>query len=556
MKLTALRCNNIAFNFYAALFFTFILNAVFLFHAWEIIPYLSPQDYVFAATLPLVLFCAFLFIFSMTVLPWIGKPLLATLVIASAAANYFIYSFGTVIDSNMMQNVFETDFQEAASLFSVRYALWLTLLGIFPALTIVLVTLDTKHPWWMNVAFRAGCALASLLVILLVAALFYKDYASLVRNNKGVIKMITPANLVSGMGHYADDRWFTGNRTLVKIGQDAHKGPQILAEKKKTLVIFVLGETARAQNFSLGGYAHETNPKLAQDRVIYYPHATSCGTETAISVPCMFSNMPREHYDASRARHQEGLLDVMVHAGVSVLWRENDGGCKGACDRVPHTDMTQWRLSALCQHNSCRDDVLLWRLDHYLDSVNNDTLIVLHQMGSHGPAYYQRYPADQRTFTPTCDSNQIQDCDPQSLVNTYDNSLVYTDAMLDRTLSLLKSYSRRFNVALIYLSDHGESLGEHGMYLHGAPYMFAPVQQTHIPLLLWLSDDYAASYGIDRQCLQRQASSTDVSQDNVFHTLLGMLNIATREYQPALDMIRSCRSVTGSSPFSTTLNSH
>lgn len=556
MKLTALRCNEIAFNFYAALFFTFVLNAVFLFHAWEIIPYVSARNYIFAATLPLVLFCAFLFIFSVAALPWIRKPLLAVLVIVSAAANYFIYSFGTVIDSNMIQNVFETDLQEASSLFNLRYALWLAALGIFPALVITLVTLSTRRPWWMNVAFRTGSALAALLVILLVAALFYKDYASLVRNNKGLIRMITPANVVSGVGHYADNRWFSGEQALVKIGQDAHKGPQILAQKKKTLVVFVLGETARAQNFSLGGYSHETNPKLSKDDVIYYQHATSCGTETAISVPCMFSVMPREHYDASLARHQEGLLDVMAHAGVSVLWRENDGGCKGVCDRVPHTDMTKWQLNNLCQHDYCLDDVLLWRLDRYLDSVKNDTAIVLHQMGSHGPAYYRRYPADQRAFTPTCDSNQIQDCDPQALVNTYDNTLVYTDAMLDKTISLLKTYSQRYNVALIYLSDHGESLGEHGMYLHGAPYMIAPSQQTHIPLLLWLSDGYAASYGIDRQCLQRQVQSLDVSQDNVFHTLLGMLNIETREYQPALDMIRSCRSVAGSGGFSTTLNSH
>ncbi|WP_380180540.1 phosphoethanolamine transferase EptA [Kalamiella sp. sgz302252] len=556
MKLTALRCNEIAFNFYAALFFTVVLNAVFLLRAWEIIPYLSARDYVFAATLPVVLFCAFVFIFSLGALPWIRKPLLIVLVLASAAANYFMYSFGTVIDTNMIQNVFETDLQEATSLFSLRYFLWLALIGILPALMILLVNIDTARPWWMNLAFRAGSALAALLLVLLIAALFYKDYASLVRNNKGLIKMITPANVVSSIGHYADDRWFSGDPALVKIGQDAHKGPQILAEKKKTLVVFVLGETARAEDFSLGGYVQNTNPALAQDNVIYYPHATSCGTETAISVPCMFSNMPREHYDASLAHHQEGLLDVMAHAGISVLWRENDGGCKGACDRVPHTDMTKWRLSSLCQHDYCLDDALLWRLDHYLDSVKNDTVIVLHQMGSHGPAYYRRYPAEQRQFAPTCDSNQIQDCDPQALVNTYDNSILYTDSMLDRTISLLRSRSDRYNVALIYLSDHGESLGEHGMYLHGAPYLFAPAQQTHIPFLLWLSPDYAHAYGIDQECLRRAASTAAVSQDNVFHTLLGMLNVETKEYQPALDMIRSCRAVSNASAIQTTLNSH
>ncbi|WP_147197334.1 phosphoethanolamine transferase EptA [Pantoea sp. CCBC3-3-1] len=540
--LRKLHCNENTFNLLMAFFFTFILNAVFLFHAWETIPYQKLRDYLFAATIPLVLFSAFLFIFSVAALPWIRKPLLMVLVIASAAANYFIYSFGTVIDTNMIQNVFETDMQEAAALFSLRYVIWLMAAGIIPALAILLVKIKTRHPWWMNIAFRAITALVSILVILLVAALFYKDYASLVRNNKGLVKMVTPANVLSGIGHYADNRWFAGNQTLVKIGEDAQKGPLISAEKKKTLVVFVLGETARAENFSLGGYARETNPKLKQEGVIYYRNATSCGTETAISVPCMFSNMPREHYDANLAHHQEGVLDVMAHAGINVLWRENDGGCKGTCNRVPHTDMTKWQLNALCQDESCLDDVLLYRLNHYIDSIKDDTVIVLHQMGSHGPAYFRRYPATMRQFTPTCDSNQIQDCDHQALVNTYDNSILYTDSMLSETIGLLKSYSEKYNVALIYLSDHGESLGEHGMYLHGAPYVFAPSQQTHIPLLLWLSPDYLRTYGIKEQCLQQEALSSDVSQDNVFHTLLGMMNVQTTVYQPSLDMIRSCQS--------------
>lgn len=539
--LSKLRCNENTFNLCAALFFTFVLNAVFLSRAWETIPYNSARDGIFAATLPVVLFSAFLFIFSVAAVPWIRKPLLIILVIASAAANYFIYSFGTVIDTNMIQNVFETDAQEASALFNLRYLVWMTVFGMIPAVLIALTRIGTHRPWWMNMAFRAVTALGSVLLVLLVAALFYKDYASLVRNNKGLVKMITPANVVSSVGHYADNRWFAGDQTLVKIGLDAKKGPRISAEKKKTLVIFVLGETGRAQDFSLGGYARETNPKLKQDNVIYYPNASSCGTETAISVPCMFSNMPREHYDANLAHHQEGVLDVMAHAGVNVLWRENDGGCKGACDRVPHTDMTKWKVSELCKSDYCLDDVLLHRLNNYVDSVKDDTVIVLHQMGSHGPAYFLRYPAEMRRFTPTCDSNQIQDCDPQALVNTYDNSILYTDRMVDDTISLLKAHNDKFNVALVYLSDHGESLGEHGMYLHGAPYVFAPGQQTHIPFLLWMSPDYASTYGIDQQCLQQSAKSSAVSQDNIFHTLLGMMNVQTKAYQPSLDLIKSCQ---------------
>ncbi len=536
-----LQCHTSSFNLIAALFFTLILNVLFLLRAWEIIPYDRLHDYLFAASIPVVLAAAFYLIFSLLAWPYIRKPLLIVLVLASAAANYFMHSFGTVIDTNMIQNVFESDAQEAGALVSSSYVVWMILMGIVPVALICMVRIKTGQRWWWSLLQRLAGALGAILLILLMAVLFYKDYASLIRNNKGLVKMITPANIVSGTGHYVDERYLQGSQALVKIGQDAKKGPLISTEQKKTLVVLVVGETGRAENFSLGGYARETNPELKKQQVIYYPDASSCGTETAISVPCMFSNMPREHYDANLAHHQEGVLDILAHAGVSVLWRENDGGCKGACDRVPHTDMTQWKLPQYCHDGFCLDDVLLHRFDNYVDSLHNDGIIVLHQMGSHGPAYYQRYPASFRRFTPTCDSNQIQDCDHQALVNTYDNSLLYTDDMVSRTIDKLKALSDRFNVALIYLSDHGESLGEHGMYLHGAPYLFAPSQQTHIPLLMWMSPGYAATYHLDESCLRQQAAKEKVSQDNLFHTVLGLFNIQTQEYQPQLDMIRSCQ---------------
>ncbi|WP_372772691.1 phosphoethanolamine transferase EptA [Pantoea sp. WEP] len=542
MKLISkLQCQENSFNLLAALFFAFVLNALFLLRAWEIIPYTRVHDYLFAASMPVVLVAAFYLLFSLLAWPWIRKPLLIVLILASAAANYFMHSFGTVIDTNMIENVFESNAQETGALMSRNYVIWMLLMGILPVALVCSVRISNRQRWWWNLLQRLASALGAVLVILLMAVLFYKDYASLIRNNKGLVKMITPANIVSGTGHYVDQRYLQGSQALVKIGEDAKKGPLITAGPKKTLVVLVVGETARAENFSLGGYARDTNPQLKKQQVIYYPNASSCGTETAISVPCMFSNMPREHYDANLAHHQEGVLDVLAHAGVSVLWRENDGGCKGACDRVPHTDMTQWQLPQYCHDGFCLDDVLLHRFDNYVDSLHNDGIIVLHQMGSHGPAYFKRYPAAFQRFTPTCDSNQIQDCDHQALVNTYDNSLLYTDDMLSRTIDKLKGLSNRFNVALVYLSDHGESLGEHGMYLHGAPYLFAPSQQTHIPLLLWMSPGYAAAYHIDQACLRQQAAETAVSQDNLFHTVLGLFNIQTQQYQPQLDMIKSCQ---------------
>ncbi|ATM95966.1 putative cell division protein [Yersinia frederiksenii] len=536
-----LQCNGLVFILASALFFTLFQNALFIYKAWSLIHFDSSDSYFFAATIPLVIFCALNIIFSLLAVPLLRKPLIIIFLLGSAVANYFMFSYGAVIDANMMQNAFETNSQEATALFTPRMALWLLVLGIFPAIIICFVHIRASRPWWYMLGLRAANILLSTVVILLVAALFYKDYASLIRNNKSIVKMLTPSNFVSGSFQFAKHKYFASNMALVTIGEDAHKGPIISGQQKKTLVILVVGETARAENFSLGGYGRETNPRLQKQNVIFFKNASSCGTETAVSVPCMFSNMPRKNYDATLASHQEGLMDILARAGLNVLWRENDGGCKGACDRIPHQDVTQLQLTADCENGVCLDNALLYKLDNHINELQGDAVIVLHQMGSHGPAYYRRTSPEMRPFTPTCDSNQIQDCTPQELVNTYDNSILYTDAMLDSTIKLLQQHSSKFNTALVYLSDHGESLGENGMYLHGTPYMFAPSQQTHIPFLMWLSPEYTKSYGIDHQCLSDSAQQNEVSQDNLFHTLLGMMNIQTTEYQTEMDLLQKCR---------------
>lgn len=536
-----LHCNSLGFILACALFFTVFQNLLFIHQAWSYITFDNVHSVFFAATMPIVIFCALNIIFSVLTIPFLRKPLVILLLLGSAAANYFMFSYGVVIDGNMMQNAFETNSQEATALLTPRMGLWLLLLGILPAVFVCFVRINKTRPWWYMLGLRAANVMLSVVVILLVAALFYKDYASLIRNNKSVVKMITPTNFVSGTIKYAQHRYFHKNLPLIKIGEDAHLGPVISGQAKKTVVILVVGETARAENFSLGGYSRETNPRLKQDNVVYFKNASSCGTETAISVPCMFSNMPRSDYDATLAAHQEGMLDVMAHAGVNLLWRENDGGCKGACDRIPHIDMTKLQLSQYCDGDVCMDNVLLHKLDDYINGLQGDGVIVLHQMGSHGPAYYRRSTPEIRQFSPTCDSNQIQDCTHEQLVNTYDNSLLYTDAMLDNTIKLLQQYSGKFNTAMVYLSDHGESLGENGMYLHGTPYMFAPSQQTHVPFLMWMSADYERNFGINRQCLQSLAQTDKVSQDNLFHTMLGMLNVQTQQYQPDLDILQRCR---------------
>jgi len=539
LTLKKLQCNDIKFTLGCALLFT-LLNALFIHRSWQVISPARLHDVLFALSVPLVLFCGWVIVFSILNIPLIRKPLLVLLTLGCAAATWFMFTYGAVIDQNMMVNVFETNSQEAAALVTPQLVVWLVVAGLLPASLLAMIRIRPGK-WWHTLLIRLAAILASAVVIVLVAAVFYKDYASLFRNNKGIVKMVTPANYVSAIAKYSKARWFAGDQTLIRLGEDARKGPVLLAQQKKTVLVLVVGEASRAENYSLNGYDRETNPELKKQNVINFPQASSCGTETAVSVPCMFSGMPRKKYDADLAHHQEGLMDVLGHAGVNLLWRDNDGGCKGACTRIPHTDMTQWKLQQFCKDNSCIDDVNLWRLDDMLDGVKQDTVLVIHLMGSHGPAYYQRYPAQYRHFTPTCDTNEIQDCTHQALMNTYDNTILYTDSVVSKTIDALKARQSTLNTALVYLSDHGESLGENGLYLHGTPYMLAPEQQTHIPFIFWLSKDYQQNFSVDAQCLRDQAAKEAVSQDNLFSTVLGMMNIRTAVYQPQMDLLTHCR---------------
>jgi lipid A ethanolaminephosphotransferase len=313
-----------------------------------------------------------------------------------------------------------------------------------------------------------------------------------------------------------------------------------VAERRPLLVVLVVGETARAANFSLGGYERETNPLLAAQPILYFPNVTSCGTNTAVSVPCMFSPFGQKRYSDTKAKSHESLLDVVQRTGVSVLWRDNNSGCKSTCDRVPRHGGNELRREAFCDGDGCFDEVLLEGLPRWIDGLQGDGLVVLHQQGSHGPAYYKRSPAAFKKFLPECADAAVEACSRQEIVNAYDNTILYTDFVLSRLIGLLEPAAGRFDVAMLYVSDHGESLGEGGLYLHGLPWLFAPSEQTHVPMLVWLSDGFSADRGIDRACLEQRRHESH-SHDDLFHSVLGLFDVATRIYQPELDLFRPCR---------------
>ncbi|HSC74618.1 MAG TPA: sulfatase-like hydrolase/transferase, partial [Pseudomonadales bacterium] len=316
---------------------------------------------------------------------------------------------------------------------------------------------------------------------------------------------------------------------------------KLAARPKKSLVIFVVGETARADHFSLNGYGRDTNPELQKQDILNYTDVHSCGTSTAVSVPCMFSKFGRGDYSDKKGKTHEDVLDMLQRAGIKVFWRDNNSDCKGTCLRIPNDDVAKRKNSPFCNDIRCLDEVMLEDLQAYVDSLPDNALIVLHSDGSHGPEYFDRYPEAFERFKPACKTNQLGSCTQEEVINVYDNTILYTDHFLSQVIEFLKRNNAQRDTAMIYVSDHGESLGENGLYLHAAPYAVAPEAQTHVPMVAWFSPDAFAHWGIDQNCL-KQKQKDSLSHDNVFHTLLGLFEVQSKEYKPALDMFNSCRS--------------
>jgi len=472
---------------------------------------------------------------------FVAKPVFILLLVTASTASYFIAAYGIVIDRAMIQNVFETDVREATELVSWHMLLTVGLLGLVPAAWIARAQV-AYPPGRRGLLQRAGIAGGSLLLAVLLLVLLFKSLAPAVREHRELRFLLTPTNTIQAMNGYLRGKWSTPV-VVAPLGRDAMKGKAWAGQTRKTVTVIVVGETARAMNFSLNGYKRETNPLLArQPGLINFSNVSSCGTATAVSVPCVFSAFGREEYSESKAASQEGLLDVLQHAGLRVVWRDNNSGCKGVCARVDYEDVSHPVAGdPFCEGEECHDERLLAGLPELIRNSDKDLVVVLHQKGSHGPAYAKRYPQGFGKFSPVCDSNEFEKCTSASIANAYDNTILYTDYFLSKTIDLLRQTAAQAGVdtAMLYFSDHGESLGENNLYLHGAPYLFAPAEQTRVPMMLWMSDGFSERFGIDRTCLMARRGEP-LSHDNVFHSVLGLLDVNTAVLNPRLDLFHGC----------------
>jgi lipid A ethanolaminephosphotransferase len=496
-------------------------------------------------TLAAVWFCVWLAIMQWLQWPWVLKAVMIFAVLTAAFASYFMSTYGVVIDPSMMRNALATDTGEALDLLSARLLVFLALIAGPPLWLIARWPIQwawTGRALWRRFLWSVG---AFALAVGLIWSI-YGDFASIMRNDHSIRYQITPFNVLYSGIRAATPKIDTAQRKLLSVGDDArvHSGAG-----KPPLLVLVVGETARASDFGLGGYGRDTTPhmqrRMAQGRMVYWKQAESCGTNTEVSVPCMFSPLTAAEGADQPAQHQN-LMDVLAKAGLGVYWVDNQSGCKGVCDRVPHIKIDGRGDPRLCSQGDCFDEALVQQLDLAMSSLSSDqrkqgVLLVLHQMGSHGPAYFKRSPTDAKPFLPECTSAVLAECSPEALRNTYDNSIAYTDKVLEQVLQWLEHQERaqRFATAMVYVSDHGESLGEKGLYLHGAPRWMAPKEQTHIPMLAWYSQTWTMQSGLSTDCLMSRAEQS-ISHDFLFHSVLGMLGVKTRAYQPVLDWSQPC----------------
>lgn len=528
-----------------AVYFGLVLNFPIIRKIYQ----LSADGHVLFSLSPaLLLSSCFMLIFSLFAFKFVFKPVMIVLLLTSSAAMYAMLQYNVMFDYGMIENIFETNSGEAFSYISLPSISYVMVLGVIPSVLLYRTKLSSGPSLAKIVLRRAGFTIFSVVLVGLMVLFFYKDYASVGRNNNYLNKMIIPAHIYNTV-KYLNNRYFTEKLTFDPIGQDAQLTPSV--NGKPTLMVLVVGETARAENMAYNGYQRNTNPYTENLGMIALQNVSSCGTATAHSLPCMFSNLIHDNYNREVADARNNVLDVVKAAGVNVTWFENDGGDKDVGARINKIDISPSEPNPLCDGLSCYDEILVEKLSQKLQQDSqasalsgkglDNQFIALHTIGSHGPTYWQRYPADKALFTPACSRSDIENCSDQEIVNVYDNTIAYTDFVLAETINVLKQYQDKYNVALVYLSDHGESLGESGMYLHGTPYSIAPSQQTHVPWFMWLPQDYTQAKEIDRECVAEHASSGSYSHDNLFHTLLGLYGVSSSVRDPKLDITTDCK---------------
>ena len=486
--------------------------------------------------------------FFLTAWRGVTKALGCFLLLTAAPASAAIHSLGTEFSPLIIRSVFKTDLVEVRGVLTPTWLLMVLLLGLLPCLLLarrVVVEYPPLGRQLLHKGLAVAAALVAAAALYFPNQLFFNSFADNATNHR-LKTMVVPFNYLGALGGFLGEeldalRPRRGGKAGAPDREhfEASRGPLLAGTGKRTVVIFVLGESARARSFSLNGYQRDTNPRLAKDGVVSFTRFTACATATAQAVPCLFSSFGEQGFSYRRAEETDNLLDVAKRAGYQVTWYENGMGAQAVSRGVTEVNLGSY-------YRADRDRILIDRLPGRAELVKSgqDHLIVLHQRGSHGPDYAQRYTPDFRVFAPDCDSSVLRSCSHEAVVNAYDNSILYTDGNLDDAIQYLEQLAPDFNTALLYTSDHGESTGEDGWYMHGLPKAIAPEDQTRVPFIAWFSPGLQAAERLDVDCVRRHKDAP-YSHDNLFHSTLGLLDVQSPAYDGAQDIFRACRAGQG-----------
>jgi lipid A ethanolaminephosphotransferase len=446
------------------------------------------------------------------------KIFVAITTVINAIAIYYMMTYQVVLDRTMMGNIFNTRYSESVELLSINLLFAAIIAGLLPAW--ILIRPKVEQLDRIRVLKNALVGLIASFTFLYVNAaswLWIDKHASVLGG-----KILPWSYIINSARHYASINKSTEGQLALPNGE--------LFNDEKTIFVLVIGETARADNFSLYGYPKPTNPKLAQQQnLLVLSNTKSCTTYTTGSLACMLA--PTEKHV-----NYEALPTYLNRHGIEVEWRTNNWG-EPALEVSRYIEANELRSD--CTGDGCHlDEILLTNISQAIESSDKQNIfLVLHTKGSHGPSYYKRYTQEFNQFTPVCRDEEISKCSSESLINAYDNTILYTDHFLVSIIEKLQSV-KDTSTAMMYISDHGESLGEHGLYLHGTPYTFAPDYQKNIPFLIWASDEFLKQKQLDLSKL-KQASTH--SQFNVFHTILGAFDIDSPVYKVELDVLHGAK---------------
>lgn len=471
-----------------------------------------------------------------------AKVWLGLIWVLSASTWFYMSRFTVYLDADMLRNVLHTQSKEAFELLTPSLVLTVAAASL-PALALLAWVRIRPRPFLRGVGRRLLSILLAIGVACAGVFAVYPQLSSLMRNQPQLRYLVTPANLIVGVWRVSFSNLKQASRPLELIGLDAVQAGR--SERRPRLLLLMVGETVRAANWGLNGYERQTTPELAAIDLVNFPDVVACGTSTEVSVPCLFAPVGRRHYSETTIRGQDSLLNLLDRVGVRSLWLDNQTGCKGVCTGLPFESIQGNEDPALCDGEVCLDQVLVDRVARFLDDAAkvegtvSDQIVVLHPLGNHGPSYSRRYPEAFKRFTPTCENADLSACTREEVRNSYDNAIGYTDHLMAKLIAQLTAQTA-YDAGLLYVSDHGESLGEHGLYLHGLPYALAPSEQLQVPMVMWTSAGLENSLTLDTDCLRRK-SQQSLAHDNVFHSIMGLFDVSSAVYAPELDLFTGCR---------------